>query len=61
MAVYGLKHGPQICRNTQNKFFLLFLDSWLPSIPKCSPLKVFSQVLLVLFTLVFEKLPVILL
>ena len=50
-AVWGLKHCSQICKNTQNKVSSPLLDPWLPSIPKWSPLKVFSAIILLLLTL----------
>ena len=59
--VQGLKHKSKICKNTENKalFFFFFyqkapsssLDSWLPSISRWSPLKVFAQVIFPLLTL----------
>ena len=50
-ALSGIKHWSQIMKKTQKKVFSSLLNPWLPSIPKRSPLNVFSPVILLLLTL----------
>ena len=40
--VYVLRVWSQLCKNTQNKYFLSLLNPLLPSMSKGSPIKVFS-------------------